>query len=174
MSACWEALKPAVARLRDYYEFTEQIQGAFPELMRALCEDGKLAAMQVRDLSSLLFFIISFIFHLSSLTFLLSGPLQAAGRTLGLCHSVRPRETQHALHPKRLFLLSALAAAHARKRTAGRGRPVRRFGAQALHVLRVAHSGHVGAGGVGDGEKKPSLLSFVLLTARRKRWARTG
>ncbi len=42
LSRCWEALKPAVGRLREYYEFTQQIEASFPDLLRALCEDGSL------------------------------------------------------------------------------------------------------------------------------------
>lgn len=63
MAACWDALKPAVARLREFYEYTEQIQAAFPDLMGALCEDGvKLEKTQAltKQLAGLLDFVIRF------------------------------------------------------------------------------------------------------------------
>jgi CYRIA/CYRIB Rac1 binding domain len=61
MAECWNALKPAVARLREYWEFTEQIQANFPELIRALCEDGVASNQALsKQLAALLDFVIRF------------------------------------------------------------------------------------------------------------------
>ncbi len=63
LAACWEALKPAVAKLREYYEYGLEVEEAFPELMTQLCDGGaKLDSMQAlaKQLAALLDFVIRF------------------------------------------------------------------------------------------------------------------
>ena len=63
LTACWEALKPAVNKLREYYEYGLEVEAAFPELMGRLCDGGvKLESMQAlaKQLAALLDFVIRF------------------------------------------------------------------------------------------------------------------
>jgi hypothetical protein len=63
LEAAWEHLKPAVGMLRDYYLYALDLEQAFPELLRSLCEGGiQLESMQAlaKQLGALLDFVIRF------------------------------------------------------------------------------------------------------------------
>ena len=64
LNAAWEALRPAIQKLKDYYDYGMELEHAFPNLMNALIGEGdsKLESMPAlaKQLGALLDFVIRF------------------------------------------------------------------------------------------------------------------
>ncbi len=67
LAAAWDVLKPAVAKLKTFFDYALELEGAFPDLLAPLCGVGKPGSARLqsqqalaKQLGALLDFVIRF------------------------------------------------------------------------------------------------------------------